>query len=180
MFAIGRYYSSTRKMTFGGQLKSVFTEPLSLLPITGFTLGIILNYLARNELIPRPPVSVLPVNKLLIQGEVAVCAFAIGCSLMLRNIRKYWRECATVCGLKFVVMPIVGLGVVFLMRSLALLSPEPVVQKTIFIETCMPSAIMSVVFAKLFLLDEHMSNSIWVVTTIATVAVLPVVYFIVT
>lgn len=180
MFTLGRYYGSAQKMSFGGQVKSLFTEPLSLCPITGFVLGIVLNYLARQNIIPHPPESIVPINWIIVRSEVAICAFAIGCSLMLRNIKKYWRECATICGLKFIVMPIVGIGVVFLLRGMGLLSMEPIVQKTVFIETFMPSAIMSTVFAKLFLLDEHLSNSAWVVTTIASVIVLPFVYLIVT
>jgi len=170
-FAIGRRYGQAKKLSFGRQIRSVFTEPLSALPLAGFVLGLVLHQVAH-----RPPAWILPVNTAIVRIEVAVYAFAIGCTLSLRNVRKYWKECATCCGMKFLVMPLVGMGVVFGLRGLGVLTYEPIVGKVIFIQTCMPAAIMSVVLAKLFRLNEDLANSCWVVTTVASAAVLPFVY----
>ena len=112
--------------------------------------------------------------------EVAIYAFAIGCTLSFRSIKKYWRECATVCGMKFLLTPLIGLGVVHLMIQMGRLSSVPILRKAILIQTCMPAAIMSVVLAKLFRLNEDLASSCWVVTTVASAAVLPVVYLFVT
>jgi len=170
-FAIGRHYGKVQKLSLGGQVLSLFTQPLSVLPLAGFAVGLILHRVAS-----APPQWVQPVNKVVIHAEVAIYAFTIGCTLSFRSIRKYWRECATVCGLKFLITPLVGVGVVFALRNLGVLSQQPIVGKVILIQTCMPAAIMSVVLAKLFRLNEDLASSCWVVTTVASAAVLPFVY----
>ena len=170
-FAIGRHYGSAQKRSLGSQALGLVTQPLSALPLAGFAAGLVLHRIAS-----APPEWVQPLNRAAIHGEVAIYAFAIGCTLSFRSIRKYWRECATVCGLKFLVTPLVGLGVVFALRNLGVLSRQPIVGKVILIQTCMPAAIMSVVLAKLFRLNEDLAASCWVVTTVASVFVLPFVY----
>ena len=174
-FAIGRHYGRTARVPFKHQVLSVFTEPISALPLAGFVLGIILHQLA-----PPPPQSVVPINRAAVHVEVAIYAFAIGCSLSLRKVRRYWKECAACCGLKFLVMPVIGLGVLFLLRSFGILNTEPIIDRAFLIQTAMPVAIMSIVIAKLFNLNEDLANSCWVITTVATLAVLPVLSWLVT
>jgi hypothetical protein len=170
-FAIGRHYGRTKRMSVGRQLLSLVSEPLSVLPLAGFALG-----LALHQLAPDPPTWVKPVNNAVIDTEVAIYAFAIGCTLSFRSIRRYWRECATVCGMKFLIKPLVGVGVVFVLRQGGLLGTQPIIGKVILIQTCMPAAIMSVVLAKLFRLNEDLASSCWVVTTVASALVLPFLY----
>ncbi len=170
-FVIGRRYGTTRRMSVRQQFLSVFTQPLSALPLAGFVAGLLLNRFA-----PPAPDWILPVNRAVIHAEVAVYAFAIGCTLSLASVRRYWRECAVVCGMKFLVTPVVGFGVVFVLRSLGVLSAEPIVSKAIFVQSCMPAAIMSVVLAKLFRLNEDLAAACWAVSTLASAAVLPLVY----
>ncbi len=174
-FALGRKYGRSKKLSIGRQILSLVTEPLSALPLAGFILGLVLHQVA-----PRPPAWLPPINRGAVHIEVGIYAFAIGCTLSFRSIRKYWRECLTVCGMKFILTPIIGLGVVFLMMRLGALSGTPILQKAILIQTCMPAAIMSVVLAKLFRLNEDLATSCWVVTTVASAAVLPLVYLLVT
>ncbi len=78
--------------------------------------------------------------------------------------------------MKFLVTPLVGFGVVFVLRNLGILSAEPIVTKAIFVQSCMPAAIMSVVLAKLFRLNEDLAAACWAVSTLASAAVLPFVY----
>ena len=170
-FAIGRHYGRAKKLSFGRQVSSLLTEPLSALPLAGFIIGLVLHSIAT-----APPEWIAPINRTAIHAEVAIYAFAIGCTLSFRSIKKYWKECVACCGMKFLIMPVVGLGIVFVMRSFGVLSGEPIVSKVILIQTCMPAAIMSVVLAKLFKLNEDLASSCWVVTTIASAAVLPFVY----
>ncbi len=173
-FALGRRYGGTAKLTFRRQLVNIFTQPMSVLPLAGFALGLLLHTVA-----PPPHSGILPINKIVVHLEVATYAFAIGCTLSLRSVRKYWKECAALCGMKFLVMPVVGLGVVFVLRSFGILGPEPILRKVFLIQTCMPAAIMSVVLARLFHLNEDLASSCWVVTTVASAAVLPVIYLLI-
>lgn len=170
-FAIGHRYGIAKRRPVKEQFLSIFTQPLSALPLAGLVTG-----LALNRFAPPAPDWILPINRAVIHAEVAIYAFAIGCTLSLASVRRYWRECVAVCGMKFLVTPLVGFGVVLVLRSLGVLGTEPIVSKTIFVQSCMPAAIMSVVLAKLFCLNEDLAAACWAVSTLASAAVLPLVY----
>jgi hypothetical protein len=173
-FTLGRRYGRSKKRSALQRVWALVSEPLSFLPLSGFAAGLLL-----HEIAPRPPGWILPINKVVVRAEVATYAFAIGCTLSLGSIRRYWRECATVCGMKFLITPVVGIGVVYLLRSFGVLSGEPLVGKVILIQNFMPAAIMSVVLAKLFHLNEDLASASWVVSTLACALVLPLVYLLV-
>jgi predicted permease len=173
-FAVGRHYGRTARKPLGKQALGLLTEPLSSLPLAGFAAGLIL-----HEVASQPPEWIRPINKWAVHVEVAAYAFAIGCTLRLRSVRRYWRECAAICGMKFLVMPVIGFGVWAVLSSIGVLSNEPIVMKVVLIQCCMPAAIMSVVLSKLFGLNEDLASAAWVVTTITSAVVLPTLYLVV-
>jgi len=174
-FAIARHYGRAKKLSFRRQVLGIFTEPLSALPLAGFAIGILLHTVAE-----APPDWILPINRVAVRAEAGIYAFAIGCTLSFSSVRKYWRECGACCAMKFLVAPVLGLGIVYILSSAGVLSGEPIVRRVFLIQTCTPAAIMSVVIAKIFRLDEGLASSCWVVTTVASAAVLPVLYLLVT
>ena len=97
--------------------------------------------------------------------------FAIGLRLHLGDWHKYTREHALLAAVKFVGIPMLSLGVLWLVN----LTPFPFAelgQKVVLVEAFMPMAILSVMIANLFHLDGRMASTLWVVNTVVFV-VLP-------
>lgn len=175
IFGIAEHYGGGEKKTAQHKLKNLI-QPMTIGPLIGFSAGLLLHVFAKS----KPPAWIMNFNSWAVPTEVAIYSFAIGCSLYLSSIRKYWRECIAMCGIKFLLMPAVAMGIVAVLQILRLFPSNPLMVKVVLIQSIMPSAIMAVVVSKLYKLDEHLSNSCWVVTTVVAMAVLPVLYMLVT
>jgi predicted permease len=106
----------------------------------------------------------------------AVClyAYSIGLTLRLGRIGGYVREIAVIGGTKFALGPLLGMAVVFLLGQWQ--AADGLVWRVAVIEGAMPVGVFATVIANLFDLDRDLANSAWVLTTLATAAVIPVLY----
>ena len=96
--------------------------------------------------------------------------FAIGLRLHLGDWRKYMREHMLLAAVKFVGVPLLSLGVLWLVN----LTGAPFAalgQKVVLVEAFMPMAIQSVMIANLFHLDGRMASTLWLVNTVLFVLV---------
>jgi hypothetical protein len=144
---------------------------LRLVPYAAITIGLVLNFTG----VRRPDLGKL-INYM-VYADVAIFSFAIGTIFRLGSVRRFLRECLAMSAIKFIVSPIVGLALFFLMSQFLDLSGL-LLQVTV-IQCAMPVAIMSVVVSRFCHLDMQLASAVWVFTTLAVAAVVPVLAVIV-
>ncbi|MCF2142069.1 MAG: AEC family transporter [Candidatus Heimdallarchaeota archaeon] len=134
-------------------------------------LGLLLDFSG----VKRPQI-VGTVSRNLIYLDVALYTFAIGLTVRVRKIVKYLREDLSLSVLKFVLSPLIAVGIAYLLGCHRILGGLPL--KVVFIESCMPVAIFSLVLSRLLDLNQDLANSAWIFTTFAVLPLIPLIYFV--
>ena len=172
-FYAAEHYSSEGRVRITDTLKNFFTDGIRLFPFLGIICGLALNLLG----IERPE-SITTFNKVLVPMTTAVYLFGIGLTVRFSQLRHYRRECALISVIKFVISPIIGLGMGYLLGYHNIL--DGLVLKVVFLESAMPVGISVLMLPALFKLDQDLSNSCWIVTTVLLIPILPILLFILT
>lgn len=169
-FHIAEYFGGqkTEGILAARNLKKLFTEPIRFMPLLGVLAGVALNLTG----ITRPE-AFSKLNDILVPTATAGFLFAIGLTLRLRVIAKFMSECLTMSVIKFIYSPMIGLGLSYLLGFNKIMNSVPL--KVVFILSVMPTGISSLTLANLFDLDQDLSNSVWIVTTILALLLLPVI-----
>jgi len=158
---------------------SIFRDPRSL-PLVGLAVGLALNFSG----VPWPkfvdqqhqlgPLTLPSLISIIVSTAAATAMFAVGLSLYLGKLRRHLRASAVMCALKFLVSPAIALAL------MACLDVRGLNRQVVFILSCCPVAVYSVVISNLFDLDLHLANSLWVVTTVVFLfCVVPALVFVV-
>jgi len=172
-FPITRYYSGATddgKSTLS-RLRGVFTDPFVIAAFTAFFLGLFLN-LAH---IPRPPLFEI-ITAVCVPAGTFILLVSIGLGMRFSRVSKYIPESTAVSIIKFIAVPIFGCSLAYLF-GLHHLS-DGLIFKVVLVVTSMPVAFNALVAASIYDLDLDMANSCWLVTTLGLIAILPLLYFI--
>jgi len=108
-FAVARRYGQEGKRTVRGMLLDAMREPESRNPLLGLALGALLYAVG-----PTRPAFAAEVVDACVPLSTAIYLFAIGLSLRLTSVVTYRRECAAIGAAKFLVVPLLGLGMAWL------------------------------------------------------------------
>ncbi len=162
--AIGRERLAFRTKDF----VAIFRDPRSL-PLAGLAAGLALNLSGLSR-----PVFLSRVTGTIVAVAAASAMFAVGLALFLEKVRTHARVTALMCILKFVVSPLLALGL------MALFGIVGCGRQVVLILSVCPVAVYAVVISNLFDLDLDLANSLWVVTTVVFLLVVaPVLVFVV-
>ncbi len=167
-FIMARRYGQEASQSIRETILDTMREPESRNPLLGFALGGVLYALVPE----RPPVTTQIVD-VLVPLSTAVYLFAIGLSLRLTSVVTYWRECVAIGSVKFLLTPAIGLALAWLVGYWAI--DDSALLQVTFIQSATPTAIMGLILAQLFDLDEQLTNAAWLTTNVAAVALAPVV-----
>lgn len=167
-FVVARLYGGEAQQSLRHTVRDILRDPASRNPLLGFAVGGVLHLLAPE----RPPVGAQVVD-LLVPLSTGIYLFAIGLSLRLTSVVTYWRECLTIGSVKFVLTPVAGLALAWLVGYAAM--EDRALLQVVFIQSATPTAIMGLVLAQIFDLDEQLANAAWLTTNIAGVALAPLV-----
>ncbi|MFO8081774.1 MAG: AEC family transporter [Armatimonadota bacterium] len=170
-FVVSRRYGHDGQRGIGETLLDVMREPESRNPLLGLALGGLLYALAPA----RPEVGGAIVD-FLVPFSTGIYLFAIGLSLRLTSVVTYWRESAAIGAVKFLVTPAIGLSLAWFAGYWAM--EDRTLLQVVFIQSTTPTAIMGLILAQLFDLDEQLANSAWLTTNVAAIALAPVVLYI--
>lgn len=170
-FYVGENYSAKERVKIKDNLKKVFTEGIRLFPLLGIAGGIILNLLS----VPRPDFIGL-LNKFLIPISTFGYMFAIGITLKFSLIKRFKAPLFSMSFIKFIWSPLAGLALAYLLGYHTLMDGLPL--KIVLIEASMPAAITSLLIPALFNLDQDISNSCWLFTTLLIIPLLPILLWI--
>lgn len=171
-FYMAEFYTKSRRQSWLESLKSFFTNPLSLIPNIALILGLILNF----SRITRPQIFT-SLNNILIPLTTFLYMFSIGLTMEFRKIKNYFSECLSISFLKFVISPVIGLSLAYLLLRINILNPLSL--KVIFIESAMPVAISSLILSNLFELNQDLANACWVFTTFAGIPWILLIYWVI-
>lgn len=174
VFNLARYYGSGARPTFGQTVREYLSSPIARNINVGLLGGLLF--------------SVIGVPKFAgfqyahsggIYLDAIACSLGIGMGLHVGRSVRYLRESLAMCGLKFVVCPLIGVGIYMLVR---VVFPLEVLDSAVFavllIQSSMPVAIFSIVVAALFELDRDLANACWIMTTAASLPVVAALFFI--
>jgi len=119
----------------------------------------------------RRPVVLVPVD-LLLALSIALYYLTLGINFISGNLRGLFREHLCLAGIKFLIVPLVAAGILFMVPC------DQFLKSVILLQACMPAAIYSVVTAVLFDLDAPFASNLFVVNTgVFIVVVLPLLFF---
>jgi hypothetical protein len=137
-------------------------RPVTLLPIAAMAVGVALQLSG----IPRPKV-LDGASGWLVRANVTLLGLTVGLTLRRADLGRWKGCCAGIGAVKFVLLPAAAVGLAWLLgfRGLHL--------QVACVCASMPVAFMAVVGAALVGLDEEVLGSLWLATTAAMVAVVP-------
>lgn len=142
-----------------------------LLIVCALLAGVALNVLG----IPRPA-ACGPLASIFVLAGTVIFLITIGLSLRLSSARDYAGPALAMCLIKFCLLPLIVTGAAYFLDlgsyagGLAL--------KVCLVLSAMPVAMTALAPAALFGLDLDLANACWIVTTLALLAVLPLLYYI--
>ena len=168
---LASHYASPGKATVGQTLRGVVRNPLVFIPNGALLVGLAVN--AAGLAVPS---WIGPVNAAVVFTVVAVHAYAIGLTLRVSRLARYWREAVGLAVTKFALGPLLAVGVVIVLGQWGAF--DGLMWRVAIIEGAMPVAIFATVVSNLFGLDRDLANSAWVTTTLACAAIIPALYLI--
>ncbi|MCE9589663.1 MAG: AEC family transporter [Planctomycetes bacterium] len=117
----------------------------------------------------------------ILDAIVYICAaggyFGIGLRLRLGDSGKHVPHHALMAVLKFAILPLIGYGIVLLLRLTPAPFP-PLLEKAFLIESLIPAGTSVVILANLYHLDARLASIIWVVNTALFLLVpLPIILY---
>jgi predicted permease len=166
-FYVARHYGQERQARVKGGSKGMGIEDIRLFPFIGLLLGVGLN-LSR---IPRPDFFAY-VLKVLVPTATFGYFSSIGLTFSFSAVKRFKRVCFSISVLKFIVSPLVGFGLAYLMGYHRILEGLPM--KIVLIESAMPVALSALLLTKFFDIDQDLANACWLVTTFMMVAIIPI------
>lgn len=150
----------------------LFEQPFMLMPAASVLVGIMLNMLGA----PRP-LFMDPVAGFLIPAASIMIGFAIGLTLFVSRVREYRQEIAVVSLIKFVIVPAVMIPLAWAIGLPAFLGP--VAFRVLVVLCFMPVAFNALIPPVVYGFDLDLANSAWMITTVALIPLLPVLYLLV-
>ena len=155
-------HGQTGQVPFGALARRALRGP-NMAPALGIFAGLALNATG----VPRPH-TFDGVAEILVRCTVIIFGVTVGIGLRRAAPFRHLRPCLTISVIKFLVMPLVGIGLANLVGF------EGRTVQMIAIVSSMPVAFMAMVGATLYRLDVELVGSFWVFTTMAMVIVVPV------
>ena len=167
-FFLARRYSALEQEGAMASLVSQFRDAETRNPTLGILAGLLLNILR----VPAPSQSPFFID-IAMPATTAAFLLAIGLSLRLSAVRVYWRECALMHAVKFVILPALGLALAAALGYWQI--GDHTLLRVAFIESATPVAIMSVMLAQVFDLNVPLAGALWLTTNLTATLMAPVI-----
>ena len=167
-YYIARRYMPGKQPSILGALWDLLKSGETRNPSLGIIAGLSLNLLRI-----APPAQAPFIIDIAIPATTAAFLFAIGLGLRLSAVRTYWRQCALLHAVKFVITPAVGLALALVFGYWQLADHS--LLRVSFIEAAAPTAIMAVMLSDVFDLNRQLAGALWLTTNITAVFLIPLI-----
>lgn len=163
-----RYGSDGQAVSPWRYLLETMSDPASRNPVLSVFVGLALSFWA-----PERPEVLASLPDLTVPGATFLYLVAIGMTLDLSQVARYWRHSVGVGLVKFAYTPAIGLALGWLWT---LFGPDDAIyRQVIFVQSCMPVAIFALILANLFDLSRNMANTVWLLTNALAIALSPLI-----
>jgi predicted permease len=152
---------------FRDALLELVRNPVSIISISAMCVGLILNLAG----VARPEPLNLAVKHVITYLSSAGFSFAIGLGLNFKRSLLYVRHSLWIALIKFLFNPLASLLLVWALGYFTAQDTLPL--RVAFVESFMPTAILAVVLAKLFELNDDLANAAWILSTFIVVPIIP-------
>ena len=160
VFPLAQYYymkhtSAIRKSSGSHNFRDMFFS-INQLSLLGMTGGLILNAngIMRPEILGQ-------LFQYLVHIAAWIAMLPVGFLIDFRQVRRYARDVRTLTFLRFVITPVIFIGLAYLIVT------DPVLRGTLLILTFCPTAINAVLASKIYKLNVDLAVSSFVITTAA-------------
>ena len=170
-FLVASRYAYDKPPTGAQMLRETFVKPESRNPLAAVVIGIALHYIG-----PHRPSSMQLLSDVTIPASTAAFLFSIGLGLRLSAVKRYWKPCAVVHILKFVVSPAIGLGLAWVFGYFA--PGNSHLLQVVIIQAATPTAIMAIVITQVFGQNRDLASALWLTSNLSGVVVAPVLLYV--
>ncbi len=160
---IGRHHGREGSEPMRSMIRDTFAEPQTRNVLVGFAVGLALFWFK----VPRPEWAG-PAVEAFIPISTGLYLFAIGLSLSLGSLVRYWRECVAIGAVKFLITPAIAMSIAWAVGLWG--AVDHTLLKVVLIQSASPAAIMGLIVAQLFDLDRDLANAGWLTTNMAAIA----------
>jgi predicted permease len=138
-------------------------RPVTLVPMLGIAAGWTLNLAG----VRRPP-SLEGVSEILVKINVVLMGLTVGLTLRRAAPLKHLAAGLRMSSVKFIIVPLVSALLAWLLGF------GGVTLRVVAVCAAMPVAFMAVIASNLLHLDQELTGSLWLITTIGMLAVVPI------
>ncbi len=153
-------------------LKKVLTDPYIIVSLLSIIIGSLLNISGLQR-----PAFYKNLNDIFIPTVSVILVTTVGFNMRLGAVNKYLRECIVVSVIKYVMVPVIIIGISYLLGLHTI--EDGMVFKVIIILSAMPTAFNALVPPQIYGLDTDLANSCWIFTTGVLVLFMPIFYLLV-
>jgi predicted permease len=165
---VGRSYAAGKQVSTWRVLVDNLRDPAGRNCLLAVPVGILLSVLGTAR-----PAGSAALLDFLVPVTTLVYLAGIGMTLDFSQVRGGLRGSYAIGALKFALGPALALLAIALLRGLGL--TEPLWDRVILIQNCMPAAIFALVLVNLFDLDRDLANTIWLATNGAGIILSPLI-----
>ena len=165
-FQVARSFGQGRVVRGWAVLTEIFRDRRSRNPVLGVLVGVLLQVWG-----PPRPAWLGAANQFLIPLNTFFYLYAIGLTTRLAALARYSRDIAWIGAAKFLLLPALAYLAGLALRFAA--TPNHELLRVVVVQNSTPVAIMAVVTASIFRLDQELANSAWLATNFGAVALVP-------
>lgn len=172
LYPIARHFSAEHDGAPVWRLVAVSFWDLRAMPLYAGAAGLAANLMGAAGVLPPSPAAIMEawwVQVMIYAGGFGA-VFGIGVNLRPRSALGHVREHAALAAIKFAVFPVATAGLLWLTRQTPM-PAEGLMRDMLWIESFIPTALMSVMVANLFHLDAQKAAGMWLVNTALFVVV---------
>lgn len=155
-----------------GRIRGVLTDRFFMVAMAAIGGGALLNVAG----VPRPAFYEHIIAVFIPVGTILLLC-SIGLALRFGRLRTYLPESLAVAAIKFLIIPILVVGIGGLLGYGRIDEGLPL--KVLLILSSMPVAFVALIPPSIYDLDLDLANSCWLLTTLGLVVVLPLLYLLV-
>ena len=169
VFPVSGYFSRTTAKQ--GIFKKLITDKAIIIFFATMFVGFLLNFLSVKR-----PAFYAPLNEYLIPISSFFLVAALGYTMRFSKIRRYPKEIAVMFAIKYVLTPILIIGISLLLGLQGY--GDGTLFKALVIMSFLPVGFNALIPINIYGLHRDLGNSCWIVSTLSLIIVVPVVYLV--